>query len=114
MEPEEDLIEKELRHNREEADKKLTEALNAIFKKSAGELNSVDKEFLYARRDILSREQRDNYRGVFKQVEGWHAEKKAREEAEALKANDSVVEGEFEDSNPHPGEEDDGQDETVG
>lgn len=76
-------IDAEVAARQKAADQKLAQALEAIFKKGLAELTLEDKEFLYARRDMIGREKRDFYRQAFQEIEASRVEK-ARIEAAQL------------------------------
>lgn len=115
-----DQAEVELNKRQETADKELQTALNTIYKKHVSELNENDREFLYARRSVIGRDKREEYKEVFKQVEAAHDEK-LKKEAEEAKHGRPPVEEKFDGQEdphaetPQEGDEDeDGEDEEVG
>lgn len=80
-----DLDKKIREENLAQANLEIKAAIEKALSKTFGELTTEDKEFLYSRRNYLSRDQRNEYKNVFKQVEGWHQEKAQKEAEEAAK-----------------------------
>ncbi len=109
-----DLDQRTKAENLVQATKEIEDAIKSITSKDFSNLTSEDKEFLYARRNSLSRDQRNYYKNVFKQVEDWHTEK-AKKEAEDAKAHPVITnvdpEG-FPPAEPNEVQDDDGEDEV--
>ena len=103
-----DATKKEVKTRQDQAKADLLAVLQTIYEKSPTELTPQDKEFLYARRDVIGREKREEYKDVFKEVERLHAVKAKAEQ----KPGDPAPQEEA-NTNPHPSEQtgDDGEDE---
>jgi hypothetical protein len=108
-----DLDKRTKEENLAQANKEIKDAIEKAINKPFSELSAEDKRFLYSRRNYLSRDQRNEYKNVFKQVEGWNQEK-AKKEAEEAAANPVVAQNV--EPGGHPADQveadDDGEDEV--